>query len=136
MSVRAIVIDASAALKWRLLDEEAVTEATAILYDLLNGQLRLIAPTLFDYEITNALRVAVTKGRITEAEALTAISDFKQYSVERHDFQAFQNTAFQLATKYQRSVYDASYLALAQATGLEFYTGDKRLFNAVGNMLT
>lgn len=136
MSVRAIVIDASAALKWRLLDEEAVAEAAKILYDLLDGRIRLIVPTLFDYEITNALKVAIVKGRITEADALTAISDFKQYDIERHDFQAFQDSAFQLATRYQRSVYDASYLALAQATGLEFYTGDKRMFNAVSSVLT
>jgi predicted nucleic acid-binding protein len=136
VNVETIVIDASAALKWRLRDEEAVAEADRLQDDFLDGQLRLITPTLFDYEIANALKVAISKGRITEPDALVAIIDFIQYDIERHDFLILEQDAFQLALRYQRSVYDAAYLALAQAKGVDFYTGDKRLFNAVSNALT
>lgn len=59
MSGKPIVIDASVALKWRLRDEEATAQADALLDDCLTGALELLTPTLFDYEITNALKVAV-----------------------------------------------------------------------------
>lgn len=131
MSVKRIVIDASVALKWRLRDEEATSQADALLDDFLDGKLDLLTPTLFDYEITNAFRVAVAMGRLTESEATVAIADFQQYTIERCDFTGIQTLAFQLACRYQRSAYDSAYLALAQSKGVWFFTGDKRLFNAL-----
>ena len=61
MNGKRIVIDASVALKWRLRDEEATSQADALLEDFLARKLELLTPTLFDYEIANALRVAVTR---------------------------------------------------------------------------
>ena len=43
---------------------------------------------------------------------------------------------FHLAGQYQRSAYDSAYLALAQAQSVWFFTGDRRLFNAVGPVLS
>lgn len=131
MNANTIVIDASVALKWWLRDEDAAAEADEIQVGLLGGNLKLIAPSLFDYEIVNTLKVAVVRNRITEPYALTAIAELTSYDIERHDIRALQQSAFQLACQHQRSVYDAAYLALAQALSLDFYTGDKRLFNAV-----
>jgi predicted nucleic acid-binding protein len=80
VSVKRIVIDASVALKWRLRDEEATSQADALLDDFLADKLALLTPTLFDYEITNALRVAVTRQRLSEPEAVAALNDFSQYT--------------------------------------------------------
>lgn len=135
MSAKRIVIDASVALKWRLRDEEATTQADAILDDFLAGRLELLTPTLFDYEITNALRVAVTRRRLSEVDAAAALNDFALYSVVRHDFTALATLAFQLSGQHQRSAYDSAYMALAQSQDVWFYTGDKRLHNAVGDTL-
>ena len=77
MSVKRVVIDASVALKWRLRDEEATLQADALLDDFLADKVALLTPTLFDYEITNALKVAVTMGRISESEARAAMADFQ-----------------------------------------------------------
>ncbi len=136
MNVKTIVIDASAALKWRLRDEEATDQADELLDDFLADKLHLLVPTLFDYEITNALKVAVTLSRLSEDEALSAIADFQAYRIEQIAFSRFQEQAFRLACRYKRSVYDSAYLALAQHKGIYFYTGDKRLFNALGKTLT
>ena len=135
MNVRRVVIDASAALKWRLRDEEATDQADALLDDFLAGKLDLLTPTLFDYEIANALKVAVTAKRLSEDEAANSVVDFGQYDIERRDFRPIQNLAFRLASQHQRSVYDGAYVALAQSEGLWLYTGDRRLFNAVGKAL-
>ncbi|MBI4639692.1 MAG: type II toxin-antitoxin system VapC family toxin [Candidatus Tectomicrobia bacterium] len=135
MSAKQVVIDASVALKWRLRDEEATSQADTLLDDSLSGKLNLLTTTLFDYEITNALKVAVTMRRMSESEAIAAIADFQRYDITRYDFREIQNLTFQLAYQYQRSVYDGAYLALAQSKELWFYTGDRRLFNTVAKPL-
>ena len=134
MSDKTIVIDASVALKWWLRDEDSTVEADQIQTEFLYGDLSLVAPVLFDYEIVNTLKMAFVRSRIDEAYALSAISDLVAYDIERHDTRSLQPLAFHLACRHQRSVYDAAYLALAQTLGFDFYTGDKRLFNAVGTV--
>jgi predicted nucleic acid-binding protein len=131
-----LVIDASVALKWRLRDEEATSQADALLDDFLAGKLELLTPTLFDYEIANALRVAVTRQRLSEQDAAVALADFAQYTIVRYDFTGIASLTFHLSGQYQRSAYDSAYLALAQSQGVWFVTGDKRLFNAVGHVLS
>jgi predicted nucleic acid-binding protein len=130
-----LVIDASVALKWRLRDEEATSQADALLEDFLAGKLELLAPTLFDYEIVNALRVAVTRQRLNESDAAAALADFAQYTIVRYDFTGIASLTLHLSGQYLRSAYDSAYLALAQSQGVWFVTGDKRLFNAVGHVL-
>lgn len=136
MSVERIVIDASVALKWYLPDEDKVIEADLLAADFFKGRAELLVPTLFDYEITNTLKVAVVRNRISEADAVAAIAKFQMLKIKRHDFPPHQDAAFRLALRYQRSAYDAAYLALAEANNLNLYTGDKRLFNAVSQSLT
>ena len=136
MNGKRLVIDASVALKWRLRDEEATSQADALLEDFLAGKLELLTPTLFDYEIANALRVAVTRQRLNESDAAAALADFAQYMIVRYDFTGIAGLTFHLSGQYQRSAYDSAYLALAQSQGVWFVTGDKRLFNAVGHVLS
>ncbi len=131
MSVERLVIDSSVAIKWRLRDEGELAQADALQDDFVAGRVELLVPMLFDYEVGNVLKVAVTRARLTEAEAVVALADFKVINIERHQFLPYQSRAFQLAIQYQRSVYDAAYLALAETHGLDLYTGDKRLYNAV-----
>ncbi len=135
MTIKRLVVDASVALKWVLRDEEATLQADALLNDLLAGRVSLFAPSLFDYEITNALKVTVAKGRMTESKAQTALADFRLYSIERMDFPPVQDAAFKFALQYNRSAYDSAYVALAQSLGGWLFTGDKRLFNAIGEAI-
>jgi predicted nucleic acid-binding protein len=135
VSGKRVVIDASVALKWRLRDEEATQQADTLLEDFLAGKLQLLTPTLFDYEIANALRVAVTRQRLSEPDAAVALADFAQYAIVRYDFASISSRTFLLSGQHQRSAYDSAYMALAQAQGIWFITGDKRLFNAVGQAL-
>jgi predicted nucleic acid-binding protein len=131
-----LVIDASVALKWRLRDEEATSQADALLEDFLAGKLELLTPTLFDYGIANALRVAVTRQRLGEPDAAAALADFAQYTVVRYDCTGMASLTVELSGQYQRSADDSASLALAPAQGVWLVTGDKRLFNAVGHVLS
>jgi predicted nucleic acid-binding protein len=136
VSGKRVVIDASVALKCRLRDEEATQQADALLADFLASKLQLLTPTLFDYEIANALRMAVTRQRLSEPDAATALADFAQYAIVRCDFSSIASRTFHLSGQHQRSAYDSAYMALAQVQGIWFFTGDKRLFNAVGQALS
>jgi predicted nucleic acid-binding protein len=136
VSVKRVVIDASVALKCRLRDEEATQQADALLADFLASMLQLLTPTLFVYEIANALRVAVTRQRLSEQDAAAALADFAQYAIVRCDFSSIASRTFHLSGQHQRSAYDSAYMALAQVQGIWFFTGDKRLFNAVGQALS
>jgi predicted nucleic acid-binding protein len=131
-----LVIDASVALKWRLRDAEATSQADALLEDFLAGTLEGLTPTLFDYEIANALRVAVTHQRLSESDAAAALAAFAQYTMVRYDFTGIASLTFHWSGQYQRSAYDRAYLALAHAQGVWLVTGDNRLFNAVGQVLS
>jgi len=41
--------------------------------------------------------------------------------------------ALKIASEFERSVYDSTYIALAVATGSELITADERLVNALGS---
>jgi predicted nucleic acid-binding protein len=131
VSVERIVVDASAALKWYLHDEDHKVEADAMQNDLFAGKIALLVPTLFDYEIANALKVAVLKRRITQQFAEISLQGLHLLPVRRYPASALLDSALSLAFSHQRSVYDASYLSLAEAHAVDFYTGDKRMFNAM-----
>lgn len=136
MTAKRMVLDACVALKWTFRDETEINEADALLQDMLSGNAILLTPTLFDYEVTNTLKIGVMRARISEADAINALLQYRRFNIQRYDFFPLQSLAFQLANQHKRSVYDATYLALAQSRGIDLITGDKRLFNSVNPVLS
>ena len=124
------VIDASAALKWQFKDEEASDAATTLLGDFVEGKIELITVTLFSYEILSALSVAIKRGRITEAIGQKALTYLTSLGIEEKIFDDLIGTTFKIARKYHLSTYDCAYITLAEREECNFYTGDKKLFNA------
>ncbi|NIO04977.1 MAG: PIN domain-containing protein [Proteobacteria bacterium] len=129
------VLDASAALKWQFEDEEATDAATILLNDFVEGKIDLIAPTLFPYEIVSAVNVAVNRKRIREEAAYRAINYITSLGIEVMSFDDLIEPTFRMARQYGLSPYDCAYLALAEKEKCDFFTGDKRLFNAVKRRL-
>jgi predicted nucleic acid-binding protein len=126
-----IVIDASVALKWQFRDKLETDKALQMLSDLIEGKIGLISPSLFAYEIVNAIHIAIGRERIPEEEGLDAINDILKVGVNLVEFADLVQDTFKLAKTYNRSVYDCAYLALAGKEGCTMYTGDRRLFNAL-----
>jgi predicted nucleic acid-binding protein len=124
------VIDASAALKWQFMEEEASEAAIALLEDFVEGKTELITATLFSYEIISALTVAITRGRITETIGQKALIYLTSLGIEEKTFGDLIETTFKISRKYHLSPYDCAYIALADKERCSFYTGDKKLFNA------
>ncbi len=129
--VKTVVVDASVALKAYLRDESDVSRVDALLQDLSDGRLKIAAPSLMRYEISNALWAAARQGRITAADALTAQAAFFQIDIEYYEREDLLTDALRLAQQHGRSVYDSAYVALAQRLGVWLFTGDRRLHNAL-----
>jgi predicted nucleic acid-binding protein len=130
-----IVVDVSVAIKWRLNDEECITEARQLLRDYQEGKIDFLAPKLFLVEVANAFAAAAMRKRLSAADAFDdfhAIADVAFPLVEDADY---IDNAWQIAMKHSRAIYDALYLALAESLNCDFYTGDKKLYNAVKDKL-
>ena len=130
MAVR-FVIDASVALKWQFKDESETEASIQMLIDFIEGKISLFSPTLFIYEVVSAIHIAVSRNRIAKDEGIEIIRDILGIGVVLTDFSGLEEKTLHMAKTYRRSAYDCAYLALAQKEGCDFYTGDKRLFNAM-----
>lgn len=100
-----------------------------------NKSATIIAPTLFYYEITNALHRMNQANLLTIEETEKALEDALNLGIVLYgNSQIFQlhQMAINIAKTIKLSAaYDAHYLALSKLLNAEFYTADKRLYNSV-----
>jgi predicted nucleic acid-binding protein len=129
-----IVVDASVAAKW-VLEELESDIAESILKAVARKRIAVLAPEILTAEIANLLWKAVWRNGMRADEALDLYADFMRICPPLVRDSELAGTALELALRYQRSVYDCLYLALAQQTPCEFVTADTRLYNAVRNHL-
>lgn len=127
------VIDASVAAKWVLPagGETLTREALELLKRYADAELRFVVPDLFWAELANLLWKAVRQGRIrvTGAEdALQAMRDRGFPTVSSHTLLL---EAFTIASTFDRTVYDALYVALAVSSKSQLVTADERLATAL-----
>jgi predicted nucleic acid-binding protein len=127
-----VIIDANVVLR-AFFPDEAQAQAQALIRDHVIGHVQLAAPTLLFYEFTNAVLQAARRGRITNEEGEAILVAFDGLGIEL-DTVTWQQI-LPLARQFDRSAYDAAYLALAEAREETLVTGDLRLYNAVHDAL-
>jgi predicted nucleic acid-binding protein len=127
-----VIVDASVILRAFFPDEEQA-QAQALIRDHVSGHVRLVAPTLLLYEVTNAVVQAMRRGRISGEEGETILDAFEGLGIEMEPVTWQQMLS--LAQRFDRSAYDAAYLALAEARGEPLVTGDLRLYHAARDHL-
>lgn len=125
------IVDASVVLKWYLPDELGVNQALSLIAEFVEGGLSLHAPDLIDYEFVNAMWVAGKMGRISAEDRDAAVKNFLNIEITKTNIKELFERLLAIATEYNRSCYDAAYLALAEVIDAPLVTGDKRLYNAV-----
>ncbi len=129
-------VDASVALKWVLKGEKHRSKARALLRDSRNNQIALIAPVFFPYEVDSTIRRLVFEGTISARQAENAFSILDAVPVLIVDPPGIRQRARELAERFnQRSVYDASYAALAELRGCDFWTADEPFYKATAAQL-
>ena len=123
-----MIVDASVVLRAFFPDEDQA-RAQALIRDHVSGRVRLAAPPLILYELTNAVLQAARRGRIADQEVEAILEAFEGLGIEIQPV-TWQQMA-PLARRFDRSACDAAYLALAEARAEPLITGDLRLYNAV-----
>lgn len=123
-----MIVDASVILR-ALFPDEDQAQAQALIRDHVMGRVELIAPTLLLYDLTNAVVQARRRGRISDEQARNVLLSFEGLKITLRPVNWQQ--ILPLALRFDRSAYDAAYLALAEKTGQALITGDRRLYNAV-----
>src|SRR4030043_1601321 len=117
-----LALDASVALKWQFEDEEVTSSATALLEDFVEGKIELIVPTLFPYEIINAINVAINRKRIGEEVGYRALNYITSLGIGLRNFDNLIELTFYMARQYGLSSYDSAYMALAEKEKCDFLT--------------
>jgi predicted nucleic acid-binding protein len=129
--VNRVVIDASVALKWYLADEEFGQRAIDLLDKYMSNDLDFLAPSLLEYEVVNGLIIAQKRGKIREEKILEAIEGFASLEMKLKDLHLYYPRMLNFSRTYNRSAYDASYLALADEEAAVFITADGDLYKTV-----
>ena len=127
-----MIVDASVILRAFFADEQQ-DRAQALIRDHVTGHLQLVAPDLLVYEVANGVVQARRRGRISQEQAEEILSSFDGLGISLKPVSSQQ--MLPMALDYDRSVYDAAYLALAEAEDRPLITGDGRLVNAVRERL-
>lgn len=123
-----MIVDASVIVSAYFADEEQA-QAQALIREHVIRRVELAAPTLLLYEVTNAVVQARRRGRINDEQAEDILSSFEGLGIAVRSVDWRQ--ILPLALRFDRSAYDAAYLALAEATGQPLITGDRRMYNTV-----
>ena len=126
-----VVIDASLAVKL-IFNEEHSDEAKALTRSWADSEIVPIAPHLFPFEIANAIHKRVARGETNLRTAAGLFRAVMAYVFELRAGPYLHERAIQLASQLnQGAVYDAHYLALAEALNCELWTADRRFTRAV-----
>ena len=120
-----LVVDASVVVKWFTSEIERDI-ALELRQAHISKRVRLVAPDLMMYEVSNALRYNTGFNTYDKTQAIEIL--FSMYVRTMPPTAETLTLATQLSEKYDISIYDAIYLSMAEAEGLSFVTADKRLY--------
>jgi len=120
-----VVLDTSIIIKWYQPGEKANEDALKLKEKHALGDETIHVPTLLFWELTNALAF---KKEITQKDIKEILGNLFMLGLVVDEFyQEEFAQAFFLARKFGISVYDATYIALAQKLGCQFITADRKL---------
>ena len=127
------VIDASVALA-SCFEDERSEYTDAVLRALSTGELAY-APAIWPLEVLNGLLVAERRKRLKREDVNQVIRFLESFVIDLDDLGSLSlyGEDLRLARQGALSVYDASYIGLAQRRGLALATVDKRLAAAAQN---
>ena len=121
----AALLDTSVAIKWFVTEEDS-ERALDLQQAHLRDDLQLYAPDVLLMESANALRYA----GLTEERILQDLGTFFALGVEIIPFSLDAlNSAVTLSLEHDLAVYDAYFLALAQAMEIPLITADRKMLS-------
>jgi predicted nucleic acid-binding protein len=124
-----VVVDSSVTLAWLYSDE--ITVATQRVFEMVLAS-GAVVPSIWRLEVANSLQTSVRRKRIDAAFREGSLVDLALLDIQTDpDTDEFAwSTTLRLAERLQLTVYDATYLELAQRRSLPLATLDHQLRKA------
>lgn len=131
MTDSAVCVDASLALKLVLYEPDSRL-ARALWGSWRAQETIVIAPTLWAYEVTSAIRHCAYRGLLSPDLEGEAVEIVHQLPVQMLNPAGLHHRAWELARRFGRSTAnEAHYLALAEMAQCPLWTGDRGLVGVV-----
>ena len=124
-----LVVDASV-LAVALLDDGRDGDAVR---DRLRGE-QLAAPALIDLEVASVWRGLARGGHLDPRRVRLALDDLQELPLQRVEHTSLLVRCWELRDNL--TIYDAAYVALAEALQAPLLTGDRRLARSTGPRCT
>lgn len=125
------VVDASLVIKW-FSEEEYTDEAIELRNKFFKGTCELAAPDLILYEVSNALRFNPNFNEEDVIEAVNSLFDMGISIIVPTP--RVIKSSITMAFKYNITIYDAFYAALASEIGFTFVTADSKLYQKIRDL--
>ena len=126
-----VCLDASLALKLLVVEDDSAQARSLWRSWIIQGT-EVVAPGLFVFECTSALRRMVVRRDLEEEPARKALGLLLTMPVSLRAPEGLVKRAWDLARDLGRpSAYDCFYLGVADLLGIQCWTADRRLYNAV-----
>lgn len=127
------ILDSSIIVKWFRQEEVLAEQALRLRQACLVGQLHVATPELMIYEVGNALRY---KAELSTKEVVEAVQSLFSFPLEIIPLSPkLAGRAIEIARAYDETVYDATFIALAESLGADFITADEKLAQRLGSSL-
>lgn len=128
-SKKVVVADASVIIKW-FVEEEYTKKALSLRQDYVGGKVDIACPSLLPYEVLNALRYNPDLG---EEHLKTAAEALEKYNLWQYPILGdLVKLCIRNSVSYGISLYDSSYVSLAEYVDGPLYTADEKLLDKVG----
>ncbi len=119
--MRTLVVDASVALKWLVLED-----MSDVAKELSGTADRLTAPRLIATEIVNALARKTTQGMLTSHQAAYHFNALRQFLPDLIEVDELIEPALENACALRHPIYDLIYLEAARRLDTPLITADRR----------
>lgn len=124
-----VIADASVIVKW-FVDEKYTDNALSLRQNYVEGDIDIACPNLLPYEVLNALRYNPELG---EEHIMMAAEAIEKYNLWLHPVEEqLARRCIRNSFAYGISLYDSSYVSLAEHVGGIFYTADQKLLDKLG----
>ena len=125
---RKLVVDASVVVKWYV-EEEYSAQALKIFEDYSDGKFDLLSVHLMPFEVLNALRYNPAMGvrDIERAGESLSRSQITLFPI----LDGLYLDSIRIATEYGITIYDSTYLALAESAECDLCTADEKFVKRI-----
>jgi predicted nucleic acid-binding protein len=126
-----ICLDANLAAATVLPEGDTTLRARRLTRQWIADGVGFVAPDLWAYEVVSLAFRAVTRGRFSIEDGPAILQEMFNFPITLIRPQDYAR-AYEIALTHRLpAVCDAQYLAVAQANGIEFWTGNKKLYDRV-----